>query len=349
MGMSRNVLFRILAAAVAVMAGLLAAELVLRLVPRRTVASTIVAERPRSFDIATPDFRDGRPRMRKRENTFRVVVLGDSYTWGSGVYAGDAYPQRLERRMSSILTTLRAEVISWSQPGWNTREAWQALEPRLDVLAPDLVVIGYCLNDAESSSRKEREAVRRDYEIDAWRKPEKSRRGLERRSVLASRVLDAWRNVRSRRKLDDYYHGLYQGSGWIEARATFREMRDRLEARGIRLLIVIHPIFDSQLDHRYRYRDIHETVVREAQELEIPVLDLLGHYEGIDARRLAVVPFTDAHPSELAHRIAADRILDFVLVKGWLGGDPGAVEARRQAREKWRKIRRAERRAGERL
>jgi lysophospholipase L1-like esterase len=345
--MSRSLIFRLLALAVAVLVALLVAEVVLRLAPRRTVVNTIVEERPGTFDVGVPDFRDRRPRMKKRENTFRIVILGDSYTWGSGVYAGDAYPQRLERRMSSVLTDLRAEVISWSQPGWNSTEAWQSLEPRLDLMTPDLVVVGYCLNDAESSSRKEREAIRREYGLDAWRRPVKSRGWLERRSALASRVLDAWRNVRSRSRLDAYYHGLYRdGSGWIEARATFREMRDELEARGIQLLIVIHPVFDSQLDHRYRYRDIHESVVREAQELEIPVLDLLPHYRGIDVRRLAVAPFTDAHPSELAHRIGADRILDVVLVEGWLGADPGAVEARRHVRVKWRKYRRMQRRAG---
>jgi hypothetical protein len=50
--------------------------------------------------------------------------------------------------------------------------------------------------------------------------------------------------------------------------------------------------------------------------LEIPVLDLLRTYRGIDARRLAVTPFTDPHPSELAHRIAADRLVKYLLKNG---------------------------------
>ena len=41
----------------------------------------------------------------------------------------------------------------------------------------------------------------------------------------------------------------------------------------------------------------------------IEVLDLLRAYEGFDGRDLAVVAFSNAHPSPLAHRVAADQIL----------------------------------------
>ena len=73
--------------------------------------------------------------------------------------------------------------------------------------------------------------------------------------------------------------------------------------------MVVFPVFDSQLEN-YQYRELHQKVVETCQELRIPVLDLLPAYEGLDTRRLAVEPFLDPHPSELGHRIAADKIFE---------------------------------------
>jgi hypothetical protein len=61
------------------------------------------------------------------------------------------------------------------------------------------------------------------------------------------------------------------------------------------------------------------------ESLGVPVLDLLETYWGVDGRRLAVIPFTDAHPSELAHRIASDTILEFLIEKDLLPPLDGPV------------------------
>lgn len=87
---------------------------------------------------------------------------------------------------------------------------------------------------------------------------------------------------------------------------------------------MVFPIFDSQVDADYRYHDLHELMERTTAELGIESLDLRLAYQGVDANRLAVTPFTDPHPSELAQRIAADAILEELLRREWLG----AAEAR---------------------
>jgi len=338
--MNRQAAFKFLTALTAAAVALIAVEIVLRVSPTRSATRTEIGELPGTWNQNLPSFRGDPPKRRKRKNTFRVVVLGDSYTWGSGVYPDDAYPRRLERRLSAVFDTYRAEVINWSRPGWNTSEQWRSFEPRLDVLDPDLVIVGFCLNDAEPTSRDERERFRAARGLQSIADGPREHHGIARWSVLVQRSVDALRNLRSRRILSNYYHDLYtDGDGWAEARETLAVMKQRLEARDTRLLVVVHPVFDSQLDHRYRYRDIHETVVRGVTDAGVEVLDLLPHYEGIDARRLALVPFTDAHPSELAHRISADAILQHLLIENWLGFDTAAWKAGRLLRRQ-RKIQR---------
>jgi len=83
------------------------------------------------------------------------------------------------------------------------------------------------------------------------------------------------------------------------------------------MLLTVFPVFDSPMDSHYPYADLHAQVREQGELLRIPVLDLFEVFEGMDTRRLAVVPFTNAHPSEIAHRVAADGIVDY-LVRGKL-------------------------------
>jgi hypothetical protein len=79
--------------------------------------------------------------------------------------------------------------------------------------------------------------------------------------------------------------------------------------------MAIFPIFDSQLGDGYSYRALHEEIGSLAGDAGLRVLDLLPAYEGVDARRLALIPFTDPHPNELAHRLAAERIAEYLIAE----------------------------------
>ncbi|MCO4771908.1 MAG: hypothetical protein KDA24_17890 [Deltaproteobacteria bacterium] len=83
-------------------------------------------------------------------DTFRVAVLGDSFTFGWGVQASEAWPALLEARLDAELATsgVDAEVLNFGVPGYNT---WlQLLHWRRVVSAyrPDAVLLGYYSNDA---------------------------------------------------------------------------------------------------------------------------------------------------------------------------------------------------------
>ena len=91
-------------------------------------------------------FRDDRDyELSKRPNTFRILVLGDSVTFGHG--SVHTYPRLLEDRLRAWRPDVDWQVWNAAVPGYNTS---QELAHLLDVgprFRPDLVIVGFFDND----------------------------------------------------------------------------------------------------------------------------------------------------------------------------------------------------------
>ena len=80
----------------------------------------------------------------KRPGTFRIIVLGDSLTYGYGIAEEDTYPRVLEKLLSD---SFRVEVLNLGVSGAQSEDIYKILRRQLPVLQPNLVVYGMCLND----------------------------------------------------------------------------------------------------------------------------------------------------------------------------------------------------------
>ena len=168
-------------------------------------------------------YRDVEHRITKARGTRRAVVLGDSFTWGVKVEYDDTRPQRLER----ILTRQRGEpweVVCLARPGMNTVEEAEQLATEGMAYDPDLVVVGYCLNDSEEEEAAE---VRRARDWQEWTKQRTlGDTGVLSRSALyrlTAERLRAWRENRLRERA---YRSQYAVDypGWIAARGALVRM-----------------------------------------------------------------------------------------------------------------------------
>jgi len=90
--------------------------------------------------------RDEPTSVTKAAGTRRVLVLGDSVSFGHGVAAADSWPEKLEDMLNAPGASGAVEVLNTAAPG-NTayQELWD-LERSL-VLSPDVVVVQFALND----------------------------------------------------------------------------------------------------------------------------------------------------------------------------------------------------------
>jgi len=85
----------------------------------------------------------------------RVVCLGDSFTFGWGVEDPDTYPVRLEATLRAAREAAGAgpaEVLNVGLPGYNTWQEHRLYEKLVRPMAPDVVVIGWYLNDLDPLS-----------------------------------------------------------------------------------------------------------------------------------------------------------------------------------------------------
>jgi hypothetical protein len=75
------------------------------------------------------------------------------------------------------------------------------------------------------------------------------------------------------------------------------------------------PLFSWDLGEGYPFADEHARIDELFRKAGIPFLDLRTAYRGLDHLSMEAVPFVDPHPSDVAQRIAAERL--FVFLDKW--------------------------------
>ena len=84
-----------------------------------------------------------------KSDAIRIVVLGDSVTFGRGVSLESTYARLLEDRLNGEERGgLRYEVLNLGVGGYNSRQQLELYETKGRKYEPDLLVIGFVLNDS---------------------------------------------------------------------------------------------------------------------------------------------------------------------------------------------------------
>lgn len=92
-------------------------------------------------------YRDHEYAREKKPGAYRVVGLGDSYTYGDGVKRDETFLKVAERMLAAEIGEGKVEVLNLGLPGSNTAMQAAMLAERTAAWDPDLVVIQWCRND----------------------------------------------------------------------------------------------------------------------------------------------------------------------------------------------------------
>lgn len=291
--------------------------------------------------INSEGLRDHEYPAEKDPNVFRILVLGDSFTFGVGVNIEDTYPKVLEtefNRRSTDAKHKRFEVVNAGVQGYGTLQEYLYLQELLRRFSPDLVIVGLYCNDvadvmAGIPSATFRNKLKNSFYFLSYL------RGLQ---LLAFRSL----GIGAQKRLFDIYQSPLTpqlDKALQLTREYLLKIHDDSRLYGARTLIVIIPasleIDKSEWEKRgfgHMYTDeffvknmgrFSDTFTEFGSRNGIPTLPLLQVFRHNKSQHLYFD--RDPHWTKEGHRLAAETIYNYLEKEGLASlsvSDPGRIQ-----------------------
>lgn len=119
-----------------------------RLPMRKTDESYLFELIPGVSDHNSLSLRGPEIEVNKPKDVFRIIMLGDSVTYGLYVDTKQAFPAQLEKMLvGQKIDGRRIEVINAGVPAFTTYNELHFYKDKLKKFSPDLVILGFCMND----------------------------------------------------------------------------------------------------------------------------------------------------------------------------------------------------------
>ena len=296
--------------------GLLLAGLLIALLPLEVALRVIGAaaskgpdfsrERPAFFYLphAPTTMQGNEPLGPKAPGEYRIVVIGDSFSFAPGMQFHDAFAKRLEQILRTVPSGGKSavSVVNLGTPGYSTVKELKSFDQAL-TYQPDLVLLQVTLNDPQLRPlQQEPDEIRGDFG------PYKPSSWFARHSRIVSWVAARLHNTRSVASYIRYHERLWD-ENWDRFAQPFSTMKSEAATRKIEFGVVLFPLFDFPLTRAgYPFGEIHQKIASHVKGAGVPFIDLFRSFEGLDHYRLQLIPGSDTHPNEIAHRIAAERL-----------------------------------------
>ena len=254
-------------------------------------------------------YRDYEYNLKKKEGVFRIIVLGDSQTFGHGIKdLNNTWVKKLEKKLIESVGNTSIEVLSISGPGWNSDTYLYELFKKSFKFNPDLVILAYYHNDipfpislnCDSSDRKITPDI----------------------SIFQSSKLVSFINFRINRLLEkigekprysDCLNQAYDSIGWEMNKFYLDIMGLSLSIKKIHFMITVIPLI-HQLDSNYPLAGPHKKLKEFSIKRNIEFLDFYEEgFKNLNPSNLKVSK-TDHHLNKNAGDIMADVL--FEKIKG---------------------------------
>jgi lysophospholipase L1-like esterase len=295
-----------------------AAETVARVTYREPWYERLIGEQLNTgirYRLNSAKLRDDEISDPKPAGERRLLILGDSFTFGEGVPDDDAiFPNLLEHRLDDDARAHgigTVDVLNGGIPGSLTSD-WIALWDRVsERYRPDALLVVFFLRDGtRTASIPEFFGKIRDEILN------RNHHSVMYTHSYLYRVLRDRMDRRSvgdrytRTFLDSYFGSEADTAEWRLAQRNLLRLRDRARERSLPMGLVVFPIL-VELGPNYPFQAICREIAEFARSNGIPVHDLLPAFLGQDGPALWVSAFNQ-HPNARGHRIAADAMYPFV-------------------------------------
>jgi lysophospholipase L1-like esterase len=253
--------------------------------------------------INSQGLRDAEYSHVKSPDVYRILMLGDSTTFGWGVRQEDTSAKFLERKLNTRLPPgyNKVEVINAGVGNYDTVQEVTYYETRGRALHPDLVILVFFINDPEPVPvEKKGFLIDRSYLL----------------AFFTNRFDGILRFVGMRPYWKEYYASLYDDDkpGFQACKKALGSLAQSTENDGARVLVAILPELHQINGDTYPFKAAHQKMKDVLAANHVPVVDLIdGLKDHVPESELWVAP-KDDHPDAKANDLISTQLQRWVLV-----------------------------------
>ncbi|MFC2091231.1 SGNH/GDSL hydrolase family protein [Elusimicrobiota bacterium] len=250
--------------------------------------------------------------MQKPANTYRVLVLGDSVTYGYGIYPGkDRYTEILERKLNKRKnpSDIKFEVINAGFSGYDLMEYEAYIDMKAKQFDPDMIIIGISHTDTDIRRyaplyiyNKEAILYKSHYKNDKFFAEYLCRYSLLCRLFA---VLRTWFGDQVRKKKDDE-----------KIDNSIKNIKNFSEENNIALLAVVFPKAKKLTEHLEKEIAHYQYILNRLKKNNIDFFDLtgglIGEADNVIIEDLKIDPDNENHFSEKGHSIIGALLFDYL-------------------------------------
>lgn len=320
---------------VTLMVGLVMCEAVLRFSFRNVTTSgdfnSIFSARWRQGVYLNPlGFRDADIPAPKPANSYRIAVVGDSFTYGQGVSNEERFTDLLRDRLNDgTCKDVQFEVINLGRPGAETIDHLAILQEVALQLEPDFILLQWYKNDMEGADKSGRPRPMRLIPSDYLSTL------LRENSVLYFLIQSRWATLQSslgwEESYEDYMRQRFLDPDSPDSQAASGALADFFSTNRTHDLpvgMILFPDAGGPAGLTF----LHDRVLAQCADEKILCVDLQEAYAEEEDPRTLWASALDHHPSALAHAMATDLLVEAFL-DDWhaacVGGQPMIVPATR--------------------
>ncbi|MBN1687615.1 MAG: SGNH/GDSL hydrolase family protein [Candidatus Omnitrophica bacterium] len=274
-------------------------------------------------------FRDREHSQIKPEGTYRILGLGDSFTFGFGVEGEETYLVQMEKKLNDMTDRkITYEIINMGIPGYSFLQESLLFKEKAIQYQPDMVMIGFDVNDHVDSL----EPFHVPYDGFLLRAESVQQPFIKERLFLSRHFKSVHLILRGVELLYEYLHSGDETSASKRSQEALNFVEKRLQImsqisheKGIRLVLFfiphrgqVHPgWFKEPSFYRY-FDDLEKRLSEICAQHGVLYIDLLPELLRVAQKGERLYFKADGHWNSRGHQVAADYLLGELKKRGIL-------------------------------
>jgi lysophospholipase L1-like esterase len=252
--------------------------------------------------INSEGLRDREFSLEKPSGVYRVMMLGDSTTFGWGVKQEDTAAKFLERKLNGDLPAgyNRAEVMNTGVGNYDTVQEVTYYETIGWKFHPDLVVLVFFINDPEPVPiEKKGFLIDSSYLI----------------AFATNRFDGLLRHAGARPDWKTYYASLYGDDrpGFQACKNALISLANSTRSHDAKLLVAILPELHQINGDTYPFKAAHQKIEAVMAGQNVPVVELIDGLKDRGPEETLWVTVLDDHPNAKANDLISDELKHWIL------------------------------------